>query len=566
MRRIAWLLVVALVSSCSGRQPAAPPPAPAPPRPPLVISVVGTSDLHGHIEALPVLGGYLANLRAARAARAGQGGAVLLVDAGDMFQGTLESNLLEGEPVVTAYDALGYAAAAIGNHEFDFGPVGAAAVAVNPDDDPRGALRARARQAEFPFLMANVVDAKSGALPAWDNVRPTTTVNVNGVEVGIVGVTTEETPRTTMPANFAGLKMLPLAATIRTRAHALRAAGAQVVIVVAHAGGACHELDDPSSLDSCDTKEEIFQVARALTPDDVDLIVAAHTHSGIANDVGGIPVIESFAYGRAFGRVDLTVDRQRGRVTAHHIFPPQDLCRDPRADHCEPYDYAGGPVHPDEKVAKLLEPAVAHAHELAAKPIGVTLAGEVRYSYKEESAEGNLFADLMLAAHPADVALTNGGGLRAALPAGQLTYGQLYRAMPFDNRFATVHLHGRDLAQMIAGNLHGSHGIFCLAGARATAHCDKGELVVELTRAGKRVPDDAELVVVTNDFLASGGDGVFGPLHLPDGAIVRESGPTIRDEMARVLGQRGGSLDPASLYDAKHPRLSYPGKRPVSCR
>jgi len=528
----------------------------------VVISVVGTNDLHGHIEALPVLGGYLANLRAARAK---DGGAVLLVDAGDMFQGTLESNLLEGEPVVSAYDALGYAAAAVGNHEFDFGPVGPAAVATEPGQDPRGALRARAHQAHFPFLMANIVDADTGAIPAWDNVRPTTTVTVDGVEVGIIGVATEETPYTTMAANVVGLKMRPLAATIRRRAHILRAAGAQVVIVAAHAGGACHDLDHPESLDSCDTSGEIFKVARALTPDDVDLIVAAHTHTGIANDVGGIPVIESFAYGRAFGRVDLTVDRQRGRVTAHHIFPPQDLCRDPRAASCEPYDYAGAPVHADAAIGKLLEPAVAHAHELAAKPIGVTLTGEVRYSYKEESAEGNLFADLMLAAHPGDVALTNGGGLRAALPAGKLTYGQLYRAMPFDNRFATVHLHARDLVNAVAGNLRGSHGVFCLAGVTVTARCDKDKLVVGLMRNGKRVPDDAELVVVTNDFLASGGDGVFGRLHLPEGAIVRENGPTIRDEMARVLGERGGTLDPATLFDPKHPRLSYPGKRPVTC-
>ena len=87
------------------------------------LSVVGTIDLHGHLAALPWLSGYVENLREQRQA---DGGGVLLLDAGDMFQGTLESNLAEGAPVVAAYNALGYTAVAIGNHEFDFGPAGPA--------------------------------------------------------------------------------------------------------------------------------------------------------------------------------------------------------------------------------------------------------------------------------------------------------------------------------------------------------------------------------------------------------------------------------------------------------
>src|SRR5207249_1499495 len=119
-------------------------PAPTPATPARVtISVVGTNDRHGRIEALPALGGYLANLRRARAR---EGGAVVLLDAGDMFQGTLPSNANEGAAVVRAYNVLGYAAAALGIHEFDFGPVGPAVTAKNPGEDPRGALRARAKE------------------------------------------------------------------------------------------------------------------------------------------------------------------------------------------------------------------------------------------------------------------------------------------------------------------------------------------------------------------------------------------------------------------------------------
>jgi hypothetical protein len=147
-------------SSGHGAHPPGPPPTPRAGS--FTLTILGTNDLHGAIDRLPILAGYVANLRAVRAA---DGGQVLLLDAGDMFQGTLGSNLGEGAAVVAAYNAIGYDAAAIGNHEFDFGPVGPAVTASGPDDDPRGALRARALEANFPFLSANVLDAADRQAP-----------------------------------------------------------------------------------------------------------------------------------------------------------------------------------------------------------------------------------------------------------------------------------------------------------------------------------------------------------------------------------------------------------------
>ena len=100
---------------------------------------MATTDVHGHLESLPWLSGYVENLRAVRRA---DGGAVLLLDAGDMWQGTLESNLGEGAAVVRAYNALGYDAVTIGNHEFDFGPVGRNTVPREPGDNPTGNIEA----------------------------------------------------------------------------------------------------------------------------------------------------------------------------------------------------------------------------------------------------------------------------------------------------------------------------------------------------------------------------------------------------------------------------------------
>src|SRR5215212_5561169 len=138
LRLLPIAAVVALACADTGRRPPiADPPAAigGPPSATVTLSIVGTNDLHGGIlqrgdrGGLALLGGYIANLRAARAR---DRGAVLLIDAGDMFQGTLESNLNEGASVIAAYNGLGYSAAAVGNHDFDFGPVGPAATPQQP--------------------------------------------------------------------------------------------------------------------------------------------------------------------------------------------------------------------------------------------------------------------------------------------------------------------------------------------------------------------------------------------------------------------------------------------------
>jgi 5'-nucleotidase len=133
----------------------------------VTISVLGTNDLHGRVEALPLLAGYVDNVRAARAR---DGGGVVLVDAGDMFQGTLESNLGEGAAVVDAFAAMGFTAVTVGNHEFDYGPVGEPATPERPGDDPRGALKALAKRAPFPFLLANTLDRATGRRVDWPNL------------------------------------------------------------------------------------------------------------------------------------------------------------------------------------------------------------------------------------------------------------------------------------------------------------------------------------------------------------------------------------------------------------
>ena len=550
---------VALGLACGWANAAPVPPAVAAEPARVTISLVGTNDLHGHIDTLPGLGGYLANLRRARGH---DGGAVVLVDAGDMFQGTLASNLGEGAAVVRAYNALGYDAVAIGNHEFDFGPAGPAPAPRVVADDPRGALKARAAEAQFPFLAANVVEKATGAAPGWSNVRPTAMIDAAGVKVGIVGVTTIATPRATLAANFVGLAIRPLAPAIAAAARRLRREGARLVIVSAHAGGKCKAFDVPDDVGSCVAGAEIFAVARALPPGLVDAIVAGHTHEGIAHRVAGIPIIEAFAEGRAFGRVDFTLDRRSGRLLGTRIFAPQAICK---RDRCAAESYEGAPVTPDAAADAAIAPALAAARDKHQELVGVIVEARIPRAYGTESALGNLFADLMRAATPgADVALTNGGGLRADLPAGPLRYGDLYEAMPFDNTLATVPITGAELAALVARNLRGAGGILSLSGVRVTAHCAGGSLHVTLSREdGRPVSPTDRLTLVTSDFLATGGD-TLGP---EVSRRARIGDRLIRDAMADVLRTRRAPLRPDELHDPARSRvrLTYPTPRPVRC-
>ncbi|MFO0612249.1 MAG: 5'-nucleotidase C-terminal domain-containing protein [Polyangiaceae bacterium] len=558
-----------LLSSCTSPAGSDPPPRSAAPTSsaaapgPILVSVVGLADLHGHVETTPLLGGYVANLRAARAAT---GGGVLLVDAGDMFQGTLESNLGEGRAVLHAYGALGVAAAAVGNHEFDYGPAGPAATPTSPSDDPRGALLARIREAPFPILSANVAIAKTHArLPIGE---PSTIVQIAGVSFGIIGVTSADTLQTTAHPNVADLEIKPLASTIEAEAKRLRTeARADVVVVLAHAGAKCRGFRKGIDEDQCEKDAEIFKVARELPKGAVDVIVAGHTHQGVAETVNGVPIVQAWAYGRAFSRVDLSIERgpSGAKVAGSTVFEPQALCPDAKefSVTCARPAYEGSVPQPDAAVAAAIAPDVAAAKVRRDENLGVVLKGKVRRDYDHESEEGNLFVDLLREAYPtATVAMTNGGGLREDLPAGPLRYGSLFEAFPFDNKVGFATLRGADLVKLLTEHMRQKGGVLSVSGIRVRAACRGADLKVEVTYDdGKPVGDADTITLLASDFMLTGGDSFWGSVH--------PSAPTLEDALVRDVLEAGlkkrSEIDPSALVDEKNPRMSFPGTRPVRC-
>jgi 5'-nucleotidase len=382
-----------------------------------------------------------------------------------MFQGTAPSNRTFGSTVVDLYNMLGYSAAALGNHEWDWG---------------RDSLRARMRQARYPILGANVKFADGGDVP-W--IPDDTLLTVGSIKVGVIGITTEETPRTTMAINVADLRFVAPAAIVNEHARALRARGADAVIVVAHVGAFCGRASTPDT--TCDG--EIIDLARQVVG--VNAIVSGHTHSLVNTRVGPIAIVQARSNGRAVGVVDLPFTMGEARIGV----------RDVRTDS----------IAPDARADSLVRRVVAAVAAEMSRPV-VSVAEPLRRSGRQY-ALGNLIADAQRAAGKGDVAVMNNGGIRADLQAGQATYGSLFEIQPFGNTLYRLTVRGRDLRkyleQLVGRNEVNAHvsGVSVIYAPAKPA----GSRVVSATMSnGQALRDDRSYTLVLTNFLLGGGDGL----------------------------------------------------------
>lgn len=383
-----------------------------------------------------------------------------LFDAGDQMQGTPESNLLFGRSSVEVLNLLGVDAAALGNHEFDWGI---------------DTLRARLRDMRYPMLAANVFEKSSGKRPAW--LQPTGIVERDGVRIGVIGLVTPETPRVTMPQNVAMLHFAAADSGVSDLALELRAAGADLVVVVCHIGGM---QDADGAIDG-----PVAALARAVRG--VDAIVAGHRHTVLAGHVDGVPVVIAASRGRALGRVTLVWDGERvvrSEVEVQRVY----------ADSLDPSPVRRVAAYVDS-VRRIVAPAVAQVVADAPRAL-------------DEETLAQLVADAMRDAVGADVAFTNIGGIRARVPSGPVTWGRLFEVVPFENTLVVAALSGRQLRAVLESRLDEAR-VSGLRGRIRREAAAPPRLVDAHTEAGV-LNDDAVYRVVTNNFIAYGGDGFAG--------------------------------------------------------
>ncbi|MHB1313484.1 MAG: bifunctional metallophosphatase/5'-nucleotidase, partial [Gemmatimonadaceae bacterium] len=485
------------------------------------LRIISTNDFHGAFEPRPDgsqgnRGGAAQVAHAIRAAEqeCGDGCATLLLDGGDMFQGTAASNLAFGRPVVLWFNALGYAAGALGNHEFDWG---------------QDTLRARMGELHHAVLGANVRYADGRPVP-W--IRGDTIVMRGGVAIGIVGVASPLTPSTTKASNVADLRFLDPAPVVDAHARSLRARGAKVIVVVAHDGAFC---SGRGAAQAC--RGEIIGMAQGIT-EKVDAIVSGHTHSLLNTVVNGIPVVQARSSGRAIAVLDIPLDAA-GRASG--------------AAHGWVRDIGSDTIPADADIAAMVAQATASVASRVSQRIGQLDAPMLRRG--EEYALGHLIADAQRAAGKADFAVMNNGGIRADLQPGPVTYGSLFEVEPFGNVLYRVTARGDALRAYFEKFYDGQRAPRVhVSGVRLTWDNARpaGQRLVEARLANGRLLDDTkDYTLVLSDFLLTGGDG----LGLGQAArIVEPLNVQDLDALIAWVRQMPGGIVAAD--DA--PRLIYP--------
>ena len=230
--------------------------------------------------------------------------------------------------------------------------------------------------------------------------------------------------------------------------------------------------------------------------------------------------------------------------------------------------YEGREVVPDEMVVAIAERAADMAARRRAEPLGVVLAEPASHRTRPESPLGNLMTDAVLQMNDADISIHNvWGGIRAELPAGELTYGDVFRMFPFDNRISVIELTGADVRAIVARQAHNRNRAAGFSGMRVYVSCDANEMQVRMLRPdGEEIEDDDVLRVVANDFLLLGGDDVLTPV-IPEGGFAIPNGtPLVRETIVEWFRSNPGSMNPAEFVNPDALRWNLPPELPGECQ
>lgn len=362
------------------------------------VQIIATGDMHGWLQPLVLdgqsYGGPGPMLATWKSVEHYTPKAFLVVSSGDVATGPALSTIFKGESTVDMMNLMGYDVSAVGNHEFDYGFDG---------------LKNYTRWAHFPFLAGNLYNADG---TPNDYVAGACLYTEQGVKVGIIGLTVKELSSL---ANIGTMKTIGYAEAVRKLAPVLRAQGAQVLIVVAHA-----ELPNLEKLAG--------EVADLKIP----LMIGGHSHEYGQKKVGETWVMNNGEWWKGYGRIDLEVNEQTGAASVRAIKQVwlQQAVKD---------------VKNDPAAVKLIKDWTNRLPKELTAPIGYTATGLSRAQI------ANMVTDSWLAAYPADLAICNLGGLRQDLPAGTVRLLDLRGVMPFENALLRLKLTGKQLADYKTG-------------------------------------------------------------------------------------------------------------------
>lgn len=523
LRFLATVSVAALFASSAGAE--------------TVVHILHTNDLHSRIEPInkydstceaeaiaagECFGGVarvVTKVRELREQITADGGNVLVLDAGDQYQGSLFYTTYKGEEVVEFMNVIGYDAMAVGNHEFDDGPEGLALLADG---------------AEFPVVSGNLDLSQSNLLKG--RVGNVITLDLaNGDKVGIVSTLTLDTPEIASPGP--SVIFTDDLESLKADVQELTDQGINKIIALTHVG----YLRDQD-------------YARDVAG--LDVIIGGHSHT-LLGDMDGaegpypttitgpdgaeVPIATAYAYSKYLGHIILTFDDE-GSLTKVEGEP---ILLD-------------ASVPEDEVTAARVKEMAAPIEELRQKVVAQTAApidGGRDNCRARECEMGTLVADAMLARakdQGITIAIANGGGLRASIDAGPVTMGEVYTVLPFQNTLATFQLSGADVMTALengASQYEAAAGRFAqVAGLKYTIDPQRavgsrvGDVLVQ--QSGEWVPIDADAVygVVSNNYMRSGGDGYA--IFANNAQNAYDFGPDLAEVLASYLAAQGADYAP----------------------
>lgn len=405
-------------------------------------------------------------VKAEREKARASGGHVILAHAGDTLSPSLMSGLDRGEHIIALTNMIAPQIFAPGNHEFDFG---------------KEIFFKRMGEAKFPLYAANLRMPDGKPLPGF---RDREIVTLDGVRIGLTGTTFDGTPRTSSPGD---LQFLPTVGTSVAQAELLRKEGADFVVVVTHA-----------------ERKQDYEMFATRT---IDLILTGHDHDLFINFDERNAMVESSSDAHYITAIDVTISvrEQNGRRVA--TWWPQ----------FRPIDTAT--VTPDPEVAAVVAKYEAEFTREMDVPLGTTaveLDSRNATVRTREAAIGNLIADAMRASTKADVAITNGGGIRSGKvypPGSTITRRDVLAELPFDNRIVVLEVPGADIRAAIENGLSqlpNAGGRFPqVSGMTVVADISRppGKRVTAIRIGGKPLDAKRVYTLATNDFMSRGGDG-----------------------------------------------------------
>lgn len=446
-------------------------------------------------------GGFSRAAAVARAERA-KGGNLLYIHAGDTISPSLFSGFDQGEHVI---DLLNMEAPDIfvpGNHEFDFGPE---------------IFVSRMNDLNSTKLAANLRDENDGVI---DGFADTKMYEFGPVKVGVVGLTAEDAPVKSSPGD---LKISGSVATLETQASALRDAGADIIVAVTHS--------------------DLRVDADLINSGAADIILSGDDHFLRISDTGSVAFAEPASDAMNMVAVDVTVtvevDGNDRDVEWHNNFRVIDT-----AAYDVPDDYA-------TKVAAL-QAELDRELDVAVGTVVTPLDSRRQSVRTSETAIGNLITDAMRDAVGADIAITNGGGIRADKqydPNHQLTRKDVLTELPFGNVTIMVELSGADVIAALENGLQSfpdATGRFPQVSGLEVVFDPAnpaGERVISVMVDGTAIDPAASYKVATNDYMGRGGDGYTMFVGKPVLFSLTDAKLMANDVMAYV--RKNGTVSPS---------------------